>query len=214
MRLEDDPFGEAQSSLPNDGKAIPEWRNENVAYLDVVTGLRRILSEQRQPRQSESDGKIDVAPQRETRRYRIKREFDSIDRDEFRQSAFSTIQEFFRESVAEINQIGDPLRAHFERMNDLAFSCTVLNKGNSREAHITVRADTELFGGEISYSFSRRATNSANGFVHIEANEYELYLRLDTFSYSRNREKEPLTAEQVADALWREFTSHAGIDHE
>lgn len=200
-------------ALPKDGKPISTWTNENVAYLDVVTELRRILSDQQPITADKISGNMPSNPKREARRYRIKKEFDEIDRDEFRHKSFSIIREFFRGSVEELNQIGDAIRARFESINDLAFSCTVLNKANNRDAHMTVRADTEHFGEDISYSFSRRAApNTANGFVRIEASDYELYLRLDQFN--RRGSKESLSAEQAADALWREFTSQAGIDHE
>jgi TIR domain len=212
------PLGKLKA-LPKDGKAISTWKNENIAYLDVVTELRRISLEQEKPKEGGTrENEVSPSPgKRGTKRYRIKKEFDSIDRDDFRQRAFLTIQDFFRQSVDELNEIGGSIRARFERMSDLAFSCTVLNKGNrEREAHITVRADSEeAFGGDISYSFSRRASaNTANGFIRVEANEYELYLALDNFSSNRTRDREPLSAEQAADALWREFTSQAGIDHE
>jgi hypothetical protein len=180
----------------------------------VVTELRRLTSEQQPTRHNEADKKTVAAPTREGKRYRIKKEFDAIDRDDFREKAFSAIQDFFRSSVEELNQVSELIRARYEKVSDLAFSCTVLNKANAGEAHITLRADTD-FGEDISYSFSRRsAANTANGFVRVEANEYELYVKLDNFSGNRNREDKPLTAEQVADALWREFTSQAGIDHE
>lgn len=206
-------------ALPKDGKAISIWTNENVAYLDVVTELRRISADTALSKQ-ENTRDEEIAPprgERETRRYRIKRGFDTIDRDEFREQAFRAIRDFFQQSVGELNEIDDSIRARFEQMNDLAFSCTVLNKANrGLEAHITIHADGEdSFGGDISYSYARRsASNTANGFIRVAANEYELYLKLDNFSHNRMRDKEILSAEQAADALWREFTSHAGIDHE
>jgi hypothetical protein len=210
------PLGKLKA-LPKDGKAISTWTNENVAYLDVVTELRRISSEAPESDQGQAKPSevVPVLVKRETRRYRIKRDFDAIDRDEFREQAFRAICDFFRQSVDELNEIGDPIRARFEPMNDLAFSCTVLNKADrDREAHITVHADSDEFGGDISYSFKRRApSNTANGFVRVEANEYELYLKLDNFSHGRSREG-PSSAQQAADALWREFTSQAGIEHE
>jgi hypothetical protein len=186
------PLGKLKA-LPKDGKAISTWTNENVAYLDVVTELRRISSET--ATSDQENAKDDVATpalgKREARRYRIKREFDAIDRDEFREQAFRTIRDFFRQSVGELNEIGESIRARFEQMNDLAFSCTVLNKANrDREAHITVHADgEESFGGDISYSFKRRSpANTANGFIRVAANEYELYLELDNFSHGRSRD--------------------------
>ena len=204
-------------ALPKDGKAISTWTNENVAYLDVVTELRRVTSEsshteQRSTKQNETVASTD---KREVRRYRIKKEFDSIDRDEFRAQAFQAIRDFFRQSVDELNEINDSIRARFEAMNDLAFSCTILNKGNrGREAHITVHADG-AFGGEISYSYGRRASaNTANGFIRVKASEYELYLELDNFSRGQAKDGKMLSAEQAADALWQDFTSQAGIDLE
>ncbi len=211
------PLGTLKA-LPKDGKPISTWTNENIAFLDVVTELRRISSEEEHPKQNNSKEAIDTSPQnkREAKRYRIKKDFDSIDRDDFREKTFAAIREFFRQSVDELNEIGDTIRARFEKINDASFSCTVLNKANrNREAHITVNAKNSSFGEEISYSFSRRApTNSANGFIRVMANEYELYLKLDSFSFSRSRDDEALSAEQAADALWREFTSQAGIEHE
>jgi TIR domain len=211
------PLGKLKA-VPKDGKPISTWTNENIAYLDVVTELRRLFSEQEPSVQgNKKENANAVSSKREAKRYRVKKGFDSIDRDDFRQKAFLAIQEFFRQSIDELNEIGGLIRGRFERMNDLAFTCTVLNKGSrDREAHITIHADIDrAFGGDISYSFSRRAAaNTANGFIRIDASEYELYLKLNSFSPSRTSENEPLSFEQAADALWREFTSLAGIEHE
>jgi hypothetical protein len=213
------PLGKLKA-LPKDGKPISIWTNENVAYFDVVTELRRLIGTlERNP----NDGA--AKPQelsnnpasQQSRRYRIKRDFDSIDRDEFRRRAFATIEEYFRRSIEELNAIGDPIRAHFEKMGSGAFTCTVLNKrAKTKEAHITVRnGDDDSFGSDsIVYSFSRRERNSANGFIHVEASEFELYLKSDGFGFRRTQDSERLSAEEAADGLWREFISHAGVEHE
>lgn len=209
------PLGRLKG-LPKDGKAISIWTNENIAYLDVVTELRRILSV---ATKQEEDKDKPITANREkgiSRGYRIKRAFDSFDRDDFQNKAFETIQDYFRHSTKELNEIGEPIRARFEEMVGRAFTCTVLNKAaRNREANITVHGNSEgHFGGGISYSFSKRApNNTANGFIRVEADEYELYLKLDNFSFMQSR-NEPRSPEEVAEALWREFVSHAGIDHE
>jgi hypothetical protein len=201
-------------AIPKDGQPISTWTNENVAYLDVVMEIRRVVSALQQADNLTIARKVTrlTPPATQSKRYRIKREFDAIDRAEFREKAFATIKGYFRDSVAELHQIGDPIRARFEEMNNVAFSCTVLNKAiGNREAHITVHSEGMF--GEITYSFSRRAgANTANGFIRVEANEYDLYLSLDQFSGFR--EKQILSAEQAADALWREFIGHAGIDND
>jgi hypothetical protein len=102
------PLGRLKA-LPKDGKPISLWTNENVAYLDVTTELRRLLDEpakkgrERPTREAEAG-----ANPRPSKRYRIRKDFDSIDRDEFRQKSFGAIEEFFRRSVDELNEIGDP----------------------------------------------------------------------------------------------------------
>ncbi|HZQ13177.1 MAG TPA: toll/interleukin-1 receptor domain-containing protein [Pseudolabrys sp.] len=204
-------------ALPKDGKPISIWTNENTAYLDVITELRRILAAAHKPEDRNAITDVSGIHRQPAKRYRIRKEFDSIDRDDFREKAFAIIRDYFRRSIEELNEIGDPLRARFEAMSDHAFSCTVLNKAKrGQEAHITVHADSSTtFGGDISYSFSRRApNNTANGFIRIVADEYELYLRLDNFSFMGSRNEEPRSPEEAAEALWHEFISHAGIDHD
>lgn len=207
--------------LPKDGRAISTWANQNVAYLDIVEELRRILTRTSviEPQAASMERLAgESTEKRQPRRYRLKREFDAIDRDEFREKVFAKIQEFFRQSIDELNEIGDPIRARFEKMGGTAFTCTVLNKGaRDREAHITVHSNgaSSFHDGAISYSFSKRAaSNTANGFIRIDADEYELYPKLDHFSFNRSRNDEPRSIEQVSEALWQEFVSQAGIDHD
>jgi TIR domain len=216
---ESSPLGKLKA-LPKDGKPISTWTNENVAYFDVVTELRRLIGTTEKNLNdptAKPQGPSSSAASQPSRRYRIKRDFDSIDRDKFRRQAFAIIEEYFRRSIDELNAIGDPIRAHFENMGSGAFTCTVLNKASrTKEAHITVRnGDDDSFGRDaIVYSFSRRERSSANGFIHVEANEYELYLKSDGFGFRRAQDSEHLSAEEAADGLWREFISHAGIEHE
>jgi hypothetical protein len=211
------PLGKLKA-LPKDGKPISTWTNENIAYLDITTEIRRIC-------EASTDRKLLIdAPtatinesKLQPRRYRIQKEFDSIDRDEFRRRAFSIIEEYFRRSISELNEVGDPIRASHENMGSGAFCCTVLNKAaRTKEAHITVRnGDDDAFGGDaIVYSYSKRDTNSANGFIRVEADKYELYLKSDGFDIRRTLDSERMSAEETADALWRQFISHAGIEHE
>jgi hypothetical protein len=209
------PLGKLKA-LPKDGKPISIWTNENIAYLDVVTELRRVLSNAPRPEEGNPPAKFSRG-KRTSRGYRIKREFDSFDRDDFQAKAFEIIKDYFRRSIEELNEIGEPIRARFELMAEHAFTCTVLNKAaRNQEAHITVHGDSEgHFGGGISYSFKRRApNNTANGFIRVEADEYELYLKLDNFSFMQARNEEPRSPEEAAEALWHEFISHAGIDHD
>lgn len=210
------PLGKLKA-LPKDGKPISTWSNQNVAYLNIVEELRRLLKKPSKLETNPGSTPTQESDEKRSRRYRIKREFDAFDRDDFRKHTFSVIRDYFRRSISELNEIDDLIRARFENMGDDAFSCTILNKGaRDREAHITVHgASSESFGGEITFSFSRRApSNTANGFIRIDSDAYELFPSLDNFSGMRSKENEPRSPELVAEALWCEFISHAGIDQD
>lgn len=200
-------------ALPKDGQPISLWANENVAFLDIATELRRVMTA---PPKGRATSKASLQLVREARRdegarrYRIKRDFDRIDRDEFRHQAFGTIREYFQRSIAELNGIGDPIRARFESMGETAFTCTVLNKAKQGgEANITVH-EHGMMGG-LTYSFARRARdNTANGFLTVEANEYDLNLKMDAFS-TRGDHNGLLSPAEAAQRLWAEFLGQGGI---
>lgn len=210
------PLGKLKA-LPKDGKAISTWTNANVAYLDVTKELRRMLEAgtAKDDKQTKTPLKEVFTP-RTTRGYRIKKQFDSIDKEDFKKKSYEVIADYFKRSIDELNEVGEPIRARYEAMGNGAFTCTVLNKrmgDRTAEAHITVHAHSEGMFGEISYHFDRRSKpNTANGHIRVTSNEYEMHLSLDSFSFSRNRDKE-LTAEEAAEELWKEFISHAGIEH-
>lgn len=84
----------SRMALPKDGKAIPEWTNENVAYLNVIQGLRAVAtSTHKKP--SGPTGERD-APEVGGRRLKIKQEFDTIQRRDFADEAFRVIRDFLR----------------------------------------------------------------------------------------------------------------------
>ncbi len=197
-------------ALPKDGKPIAEWTNQNNAFLDVVTGLRRMLSSP--PAEPE---RLVTTP---TRRLRVKQDFDAIQRAEFADDAFEAIKAYFQASCSELNDVGDTnLKAKFEPMNDNAFTCTVVNRGkrSGGEAHITVRNSKQsAHFGDLSYVFERHATNNtSNGSVRVEADDYALYLVMDS-SLGTRRGDAKSTPQQVASSLWLDFVKRAGVEYE
>ena len=203
------------SALPKDGQAISGFTNENVAYLNVVSGIRRIL---------EATSEIQVppgsnAPLPAGRRPRIKQDFDSIQRAEYADHAFQTIRDYFRASCTEIAQVGEDIRAKFDDMDTTAFTCSVINRArrDGGDAHITVhnmKSRNHGFGGDISYVHQRHAErNTSNGSVRVGNDDYQLFLTMDRFGIP-GREGSNVTPEQAAEKLWTEFVKQAGIDYE
>ncbi|HVZ15281.1 MAG TPA: toll/interleukin-1 receptor domain-containing protein [Bauldia sp.] len=199
-------------ALPTDGKAISLFANENVALLDVTSGLRELLSEAEPPIRPSDEA---ITTPTSTRRMRIKREFDVIDRAEFRDAAFETICSLFERSARELNQVGDPLKARYERIGSTAFTCTIVNRARQRgEAHITVHNHKSRSMGDITYTNSAHAPEgTANGIINVDADEYQLFLRLNSFGFGHS-DKEKFNAEEVARDLWNDLMKDAGIEYE
>lgn len=124
------PFSELLA-LPKDGTAISEWTNQNVAYLDVVKGIRRIIEADN----TVTKGKASVPGVHGgmSRRVKIRQEFDVIQCGDFAHEAFNVIRAYFQGSCDELNRIED-LRARYEVMSDRAFTYTVVNRGLLRGA--------------------------------------------------------------------------------
>lgn len=206
------PF-KTRMALPKDGKPIPEWTNENVAYLNVIQGLRAVATSTH--KNASSPPAVRGAPEVAGRRLKIKQEFDTIQKRDFADAAFRVICEYFKASCEELNEAED-LRARFENMTDNSFTCTVVNRGfkGGRDAHITVHNSkgSRHHFGDINYSWqSHGEPNTSNGHVQVDADEYNMFLSLNDFM---SNEKKRYDAKQVADALWLEFTKQAGIEYD
>ena len=200
-------------ALPRDGEPVSEWTNENNAYLDVIRELRRVLEAEGVPQttgRAESRGPL-ATTRLPAHRYRVKRDFDGIDRSEFREAAFGVIRDYFERAIAEIDAITD-LRGRFVSLSATSFNCTIVNRARAYgTAHITVHGQSESMGfGDISYSFAENPRhNTANGMLTIESDEYDLYLKSILGSGLGRQER--LTPEAAAEQLWQDFLQQAGI---
>jgi hypothetical protein len=200
-------------ALPNDGKPVAEWTNQNTAFLDIVTELRRVVDVDRQLPSSAEVPPTGTKPSKE-RRYRIKHDFDDIDRSEYRQTAFEEMRNYFSSAAAELNEV-EGLRGRFAELGPHNFTCTVVNRAIDRgAAHITVHVGHENAGmGDIYYSFSENApANTSNGGFRIESDEYELFL--SPWMFTLSNEDARLSPRAAAEMLWTEFVQQAGVSHD
>lgn len=206
-------------ALPRDGKPISEWTNENAAMLDVVTELRRLVQSMLPTNTNRSATEQPSLTQHSAQvssKYRVKKSFDQIDREDFRNVAYETIRSYFENSVRELDGV-EGLRARYRSLGPAAFTCTVLNQliktGRGGDAHITVRAARRTGFGDIYYSFAPDATeNTANGGFSTESDDYHLFLRPDSFTgVHQNRTWQP---NEVASRLWQDFLQQAGITYD
>ena len=204
-------------ALPRDGKAISIWTNHNTAFLDVVNELRKLASasadgsgETDNPRSAPSKSATSTQS-----KYRVKRTFDQIDRDDFRSHAYEVIRDYFEKSTRELDGVED-LRGRYQSMGPLSFTCTVVNHllkdSRSGVASITVHASGGMSLGDISYSHDANAPgNTSNGSFRIDADDYHLYLRANFFAMSDS--KPTWSPQEAAHRLWEDFLRRAGITY-
>ena len=202
-------------ALPKDGKPISEWTNANTAYLDVVTGLRRLLT-------SAAPSKIDPMPPKVTqeggaRRVRVKRDFDVIEKAEFADKTFRVMRDYFSAAARELSEASEDLRTRLENMGDKAFTCTIVNRARrgGRDAHITVHNNKGRgHFGDISYLWESHADgSSSNGSVHVEADDYDLFLSVDRMFGGQEADGK-LSPQRTAELLWNQFVERAGVEYE
>lgn len=200
-------------ALPRDGKPISEWKNEDTAYLDIVSEIRRTAESVTK----DTERPVEIGPlstHTSTKKYRVKKEYDKIDRADYRDDCFKAISAYFLESTTELDSV-DGVRCRYRDLGPTSFSCTILNQNlNHGEAHITVHSGSNSFCmGDISYSFEENApSNTANGWLSIDSDEYDLYLKWHGSGFSGSDKR--VSPELAAELLWKDFTANAGIDHE
>ena len=200
-------------AVPKDGKPISTWTNANSAYLDVIQELRRILNHQENTLHKEISSLTSHTNNASVQRYKVKREFDKIDRSDFCEKVFVTIRDYFESAVQEINNI-ESIRARYYALSAISFGCTIINKvKTNKTAHITVHSRGQSsWTGDIYYSFEENSPpGTSNGGFSIQADEYELFLCPESFSFLAKQEK--LTAKAAAELIWAEFISQAGITY-
>ncbi len=201
-------------AVPKDGVPISEWANANNAYLDVVQEIRRVVDEGGSATsEPTNDAHTLAAPKQGVPRYRVQRDFDEIDRSEYREAAFATIKDYFRRAIVEINAV-DGLRGRFIDRDADSFGSTVVNRGRQHgTAHITVYCRNARFAlGDIYYSFNENADhNTANGGFNVSSDEYEQFLVVSMAMFGN--EPDRLNPEQAAEYLWNRFIENAGITH-
>lgn len=202
-------------ALPRDGKPISDWTNANTAFLDIVQELRRIASFEKTDNSFAFEPEVNETPSvKNTPNYRVKRDFDEIDRSEFLETAFSVIKNYFLDAAKEIDQV-EGLRGRFVDRGPSSFGCTVVNRERSHgTAHITVHMRNGQFSlADIYYSFNEDARdNSMNGGFSVSADEYELFLEAAMMQFHEAPDR--MTAEDAAEQLWKLFVEQAGITYD
>lgn len=210
------PFGKLKA-VPKDGKAVSEWTNQNLAFLNVTDELRR-LSKSNQSI-TESNIARNNEPLQTQRNYKVKKYFSEVDKVNFREESFETIKSYFKSSVEELNSV-ENLQARFTNDEKGFFTCLISNRANNQDAFLTIYSvkEGQWHFGDLNYSFSEQVNPNSmqmQNVFKIEDDEYNQYWTRNHqgFGYS-NQSEVRLTAHQVAEDIWNDFISQVGVSFE
>ena len=204
----DSLFGKLQA-LPKDGKAINLWPDIDVAYLNVVQGLKALLKPaDAQPQAAASAPAIDNAARASrSSNLRVRKEFNDADKHRFLQDSFEYMARYFENSVVELRARNADVEASVTRITARQFAAHAFRKGK-RVSECCVTLNQNSLSGGTGIMYSNRADSDGRSFnesVSVEADEHTLYLRplgMRTFGGERNAK---LSQEGGAEMFWEMF---------
>ncbi len=207
------PFSKMKA-VPKDGKPVSEWTNENVAYLNVIDELRRLIDAKQFPGKSLNVAKAPI--QAPSKNYKVKRDFTEVDRLNFKDESFETIRKYFKDSLEEINGV-EQIQARFVDDEKKSFTCLISNraKANSKGYITVLTSANSAFGrSDLSYSLAEKPSSNViqlDKLYSIEQSDYELFWSFKSMYGSQTNDV--LTAKQIAERLWLEFIEQVGISY-
>lgn len=209
------PFKQFKA-LPKDGKAVSVWSNINTAFVDITQNLRSLVTEngRRPDKPINPDSTVPLS-----RNYRVKKEFDSIQKMEFVEKTFEEVIEHMRKYISEVIQI-DNVKARILNDQALEFKGLLVNRNISQaesELDITIASekDNHMFIRSFSnekqliYSLKPDRKGGLYGFT-LSYDDYDMFWTENINEYGQQK-REPLNAKTMADKIWDHWLESVGI---
>ncbi|WP_421774260.1 toll/interleukin-1 receptor domain-containing protein [Gracilimonas sp.] len=206
------------NALPKDGQPISDYPNQNKAFLEIVEGLRKVIST------NQSEGAkhtvkaktSDIAqkapttnktkdPQRSSN-LRVKKNFTDKEKDDFLVNVFEYIYKFFKNSLEELEQRNEFIDTNIERIDSQTFAAKVY-KEEKLVSQCKVWRGTDFGNTEaIKYSNSISERNSFNMMFTVSDDGYTQYLEssgLHSMYQSQfNNDDGKLSRQGASEHLW------------
>ncbi|WP_017259102.1 hypothetical protein [Pedobacter arcticus] len=197
-------------ALPDDGVPVSDWTNPNNAFAKVAEEFRKLLTIN--PERLVSKTEFNNETKVPSRSYKAKTVFTEVDKLDFKETSFKRIKDYFKSAISEFNSI-ENLQGRFIGEDANLFTCLISNKGNLKDAYITISIVNNNHGfGDLNYSFTQnQQTNNIimDKSFSIRNDEYKLYWTLRSVYNSRN--EEILDAKQIAEKIWDDYIAQVGV---
>lgn len=215
------PFA-AFKALPKDGKPITVWSNINTGFLDVIQGLRALIKNQPLDDGFIISGTSAVAGNT-FRNYRVKKDFDSIQKIEFAESAFKDIKTRLTAYLQEVIQVDSNIKYRILTDDSKTFEAILVNRNKTKaESTLKVLNDSELhvsgqFTGyrtmigknDIAYTFGADSDNQAKGF-QMTFDDFDLFWK-ESALFGSSQNSKVVSSKEMAESIWNDWLESVGI---
>ena len=200
------PFGKLMAT-PQDGLAVSSWSNIDEAFLDIVRSIKRTIAEP--VGIGSSTAAIPKVPTpvsnsllrpRSTTKLHLRKNFSESDRDDFLESAFMFMTEFFKNSLIELENDNADITTKFRRIDSNCFTAVIYQNG-AAVSRSRIKHGGMLRSG-ITYSSNDQFNeNSYNEVLSVEDDGQNMFLKPMGMVFLGQSEKH-LTIESAAEYYW------------
>ncbi len=213
------PFSKLKA-IPKDGLAISRWSNQNTAMLDVIQNLRKVL-------QNSSSDTLDsgsaIQPSTMTRNYKVKTDFDSIQKIEFVENGHNEFCRLLEGNISELISL-EGIQAKIIKRDEKNFECILVNRNkinteatlkitnslqeDRRNSHMHLVGYSTYF---IGYQIAQNDRNMDTKQFGLEADDYDLFWTESGMMRSRSNSTEKLTIKEIVEQCWNDWLHAIGI---
>lgn len=202
-------FGELLA-LPEDGRPVTDFPNQNKALSEIAKELRRILTSANQNSKSEpvivqqltSPTKSDFP--KGSSNLRIEKRFTAKENDKFIRESFEYIQSYFKNSLIELKKRNKFIDYNITQVDANTFTVKLYSNDN-RISQCKIWLSSDFGSTEtIKYSSTINSINSFNEIVTVKNDGYKQFLAPSGMLriFNNSNENNKLSAEGVSELFW------------
>lgn len=140
---------------------------------------------------------------------KIRRMFTDRDKSKFLKDSFTTIKDYFRDALKQLESHDKRFETDFVEVNSLKFSATIYVDGDLKKQCV-VWEGSFSGGNQISYREGRNIDiqhdNSMNDWLSIETSDHSMHLKSSGMYFGSRQEQ--LDANGAAEYFWNRFIEY------
>lgn len=204
------PFGGLRA-VPQDGRPITMWPNQDAAFLDVTKAVREVAErfkkvESASPLAPSIHSEVRGVDQLRSSNLRIAKVFSDRDRDDFLSDSFEYIEKYLRNSLLALQERNPSIETRFRKIDAHSFVAKIYQNGQERAACTIFYGPSGFGGNSICYVQGESlGKNSMNDWVSVEADDQKLFLKPSGLLYHAGSGERKLSPEGASEHFWSQL---------